>query len=180
MTWEEHLLDLFEELESRAEALYDAERAPEIADRSRAEYRAVVLAGRFMASLDRTLVVHVAGVGPVSGTLVRVGSDWVLLRGSGQDWAVPLPAVQAVVGVSARSVPEVAWPRVAGLGLGSLLRRLAEDEQPCVLHLRAGGRHEGVLQRVGGDFVELAQGEGGETRRCLVPFSALAAAQSRD
>lgn len=179
MGWEEQLLDLFEDLESQAEVLYGAERAPEVADRSRAEYRAVTLASRFMASLDQDLVVHVAGVGPVAGSLERVGDGWVLLRGAGQDWAVPLDAVHSVLGVSPRSVPEVAWPRVAGLGLGSFLRRLAEEEQPCVLHLRTGGRHEGTLLRVGGDFVELLEGESGAAR-CLVPFSALAAAQSRD
>lgn len=179
MGWEEQLLDLFDELERRAETLYDAERAPEIADRSRAEYRAVTLASRFMASLDQPVVVHVAGVGPLAGTLERVGDGWVLLHGSGQDWAVPLTAVQSVTGLSARSVPEVAWPRVAGLGLGSFLRRLAEEEQPCVLHLRAGGRHEGVLVRVGADFVELLE-TASPARRCLVPLGALAAAQSRD
>ncbi len=93
MGWEEQLLDLFDELESQAETLYDAERAPEIADRSRAEYRAVTLASRFMASLDQPVLVHVAGVGPLAGTLERVGDGWVLLHGSGQDWAVPLVAV---------------------------------------------------------------------------------------
>lgn len=179
MGWEEQLLDLFDELESRAETLYDAERAPEIADRSRAEYRSVTLASRFMASLDEPVVVHVAGVGPVAGTLERVGDGWVLLHGAGQDWAVPLAAVQSVAGLSARSVPEIAWPRVAGLGLGSLLRRLAEKEQPCVLHLLAGGRHEGVLARVGADFVELLE-TGSPARRCLIPLGSLAAAQSRD
>ena len=180
MGWEEHLFDLFEELESQAEVLYGAERAPEIADRSRAEYRAVTLASRFMASLDHELVVHVAGVGPLAGILERVGDGWMLLRGPGQDWAVPLDAVQSVLGVSDRSVPEVAWPRVDTLGLGSFLRRLAEEEQPCVLHLRAGGRHEGTLLRVGSDFVELLEGQGDSARRCLVPWGALAAAQSRD
>ncbi len=179
MGWEEQLLDLFDELESRAETLYDAERAPEVADRSRAEYRAVTLASRFMASLDDPVVVHVAGVGPVAGTVERVADGWVLLHGAAQDWAVPLGAVQSVTGLSPRSVPEVAWPRVASLGLGAFLRRLAEEEQPCVLHLRAGGRHEGTLTRVGADFVELREGQDGG-RRCLVPLGALAAAQSRE
>ena len=179
MGWEEELLDLFDELESRAETLYDAERAPEIADRSRAEYRAVTLASRFMASLDDPVVVHVAGVGPVAGTLERVGDGWVLLHAAAQDWAVPLAAVQSATGLSARSVPEVAWPRVATLGLAAFLRRLAEAEHPCVLHLRAGGRHEGTLLRVGADFVELQEGAE-PARRCLVPLAALAAAQSRD
>lgn len=175
---DEHLLDLFDELEGRAETLYDADRAPEIADRSRAEYRAVTLASRLMASLGDPVVVRVVGVGPVAGTLERVGDGWFLLRGAAQDWAVPLVAVQSVTGSSARSVPEVAWPRVAALGLAAFLRRLAEEGHPCVLHLRDGGRHEGTLLRVGADFVELQEGADA-ARRCLVALVALAAAQVR-
>lgn len=175
---DEHLLDLFDELEGRAETLYDADRAPEIADRSRAEYRAVTLASRLMASLGDPVVVRVTGVGPVAGAVERVGDGWFLLRGAAQDWAVPLVAVQSVTGSSARSVPEVAWPRVAALGLAAFLRRLAEEGRPCVLHLRDGGRHEGTLLRVGADFVELQEGADA-ARRCLVAVVALAAAQVR-
>ncbi len=182
MGWEEQLLDLFEELESRAEVAFAADRVPEIADRSRAEYRAVTLASRFMASVGEEVTVQLAGPGPLTGRVERVGGDWVLLRAAGQDWALLLAAVRAVSGLSPRSVPEVAWPRVAALGLGSALRRLAEDEQPCVLHLRDGGRREGTLLRVGADFVELVEGpgDGGPSRRCVVPLAGLAAAQSRD
>lgn len=177
MGWEHQLVDLFEELESQAGALYDAERAPEIADRSRAEYRTVTLASRLMASRDRMLMLEVVGVGPVQGRLDRVGEGWVLLSGAGQDWAVALDAVGGVQGASSRAVPEVAWPTVARLGLASVLRRLAEEEAPCVLHLRSGGRREGPLVRVGHDFVEV---RGAEDGLCLVTFSALAAVQSRD
>jgi hypothetical protein len=179
MGWEEHLFALFDDLEQQAEALYDAERALELADRSRAEYHHVSLASRLMASLDREVVLDLLGGGTVTGTLVRVGTGWCLVRGRTQDWVVRIAAVLVVGGASQRSVPEVAWPVVTKLGLGSALRRIAESGQRCVLQLVDGGRHEAVLRRVGADFVEAVVGEDAE-RRVLVAFTALAAVQSRD
>ncbi len=177
MGWEEHLVDLFEDLEHQAQALADAERAPELADRSRAEYRSVTLAGRLMASLERDVALGVEGAGRLEGRLERVGSGWCLLSGvGGQDWLVRLAALGSVVGASERAVPEVAWSRVATLGLGAALRRLAQEEQRCLVHLRDGDRIDGVLERVGSDFVEVRVPVG---RVTLVAFTALAAVQSR-
>ena len=177
MAWEEELFALFADLEGHATALYDAERAPEVVDRSRSEYQQVALDGRLMASLDLELTLELVGVGAVTGRLERVASGWCLVRGHGQDWVIPLTAVAAVHGASDRSVPEVAWPPVAKLGLGSALRRLADSGEPCTLHLTDGRCHDGVLLRVGRDFVELVTGEAG--RVVLVAFSLLAAVQSR-
>lgn len=177
MGWEEDLFALFDDLEQQAAALYDAERGAELADRSRAEYRQVTLASRLMASVDREITLDVTGVGPVAGRLERVATGWCVLRGPAQDWVIPLAAVATVHGASERSVPEVAWPAVAGLGLGSALRGLAEAGERCVLHLLGGGRHDGVPARVGADFVELRVTP---ERLVLVPFATLAAIQSHD
>lgn len=179
MGWEEHLFALFDDLEQQAEALYDAERDLELADRSRAEYHSVSLASRLMASLDREVVLDLRGGGTVAGTLVRVGTGWCLVRGRAQDWVVRTAAVLVVGGASERSVPEVAWPAVTRLGLGSALRRVAESGERCVLQLVDGRRHEAVLRRVGADFVEARVGEDAG-RGVLVAFTALAAVQSRD
>jgi hypothetical protein len=179
MGWEEHLFALFDDLEQQAEALYDAERDVELADRSRAEYHRVSLASRLMASLDRVVVLELLGGGTVSGTLVRVGTGWCLVRGQAQDWVVRSAAVLVVSGASDRSVPEVAWPAVTRLGLGSALRRVAGSGERCVLQLVDGGRREAVLRRVGADFVEAEVGEDPQ-RGVLVAFTALAAVQSRD
>jgi hypothetical protein len=176
MGWEDDLFALFDDLEGRAEALYDAEREPELADRSRAEYRAVSLASRLMASVDAEVTLDVIGVGPVAGRLERVADGWCLVSGAAQDWIVVLAAVGVVHGAAERSVPEVAWSPVAKLGLGSALRRLADSGQRCVLHLRDGSAPDGVLRRVGADFVEL---RGAGERVVLVSFAALAAVQSR-
>lgn len=176
MGWEDELFALFDDLEGRAEALFDAEREAELADRSRAEYRAVTLASRLMASVDGEIALDVLGAGPVAGRLERVGDGWCLVAGAAQDWIVLLAAVGVVHAAAERSVPEVAWSPVARLGLGSALRRLADSGQRCVLHLRDGSARDGVLHRVGADFVEL--GTAGD-RTVLVAFGALAAVQSR-
>ena len=176
MSWDEDLFAVLDDLEQQAEAIYAAERDAEVADRSRAEYGAVTLASRLMASLDTELTVGVTGVGRLTGTLRRVSKGWLLLGSAGSEWVVPLPAVTSVSGASARSVPEVAWSPITRLGLGSALRRLSEAAEPCVVHLADGSVHEARVARVGADFVELAVGE---TRVELVPFAALAAIRSR-
>ncbi|MCD4534156.1 hypothetical protein LRP67_08695 [Nocardioides sp. cx-169] len=175
MAWEDDLFEVLDDLEQRAAALYDAERAPELADRSRAEYQQVTLAARLVASVDREVALEVRGVGTVAGVLRRVAAGWCLVRGASQDWLVPLPAVTAVSGASERAVPEVAWSPLSRLSLASPLRRLAESGERCVLHAVDGRRHEGAVARVGHDFTEVVEPSG---RVVLVSFAALAAVQS--
>jgi hypothetical protein len=179
MSWEEDLFALFDDLEGQAEALYDADRGPELADRSRAEYRQVTLASRLMASVGQPVGLAVRGVGTVSGTLERVATGWCLVRGPAQDWLVTLAAIGAVTGASDRAVPEVAWTPVARLGLGSALRRLADAGEPCALHCVDGTRIDGPLRRVGADFVEVLVGEPPAGRQVLVGFEGLAGVSSR-
>lgn len=175
--WEQDLFAVLDDLEHQAQALYAAEREAELADRARSEYTQVLLAARLAASVGADLVVEVEGVGRLAGRLERVASGWLLLAAAGSDWVVRSAAVAEVVGASPRALPEVAWPVAARLGLGSALRRLADAAEPCVLHRLDGGRTAGVLQRVGGDFVEVLVGE--RRRPTLVPLDRLAAVQSR-
>jgi hypothetical protein len=176
MRWDQQLFDLFDDLEGQASALYDVERGAELVDRSRAEYHHVALAGRLVASVGATVALEVAGAGRVEGELVRTGDGWCLLSGHQQDWIVRTARIQVVHGASERSVPEVAWSPLHRLGLGSALRRLAESQARCLLHLVDGARHEAVVRRVGQDFVEVETPAGG---RLLVAFGGLAAVQSR-
>ncbi|MFB9314050.1 hypothetical protein [Nocardioides plantarum] len=178
MAWEDELFAFLDDLEERAGALYDADRAPELADRERSEYQQVALSTRLMASVDLDLTLLVAGVGTLAGRLERVADGWCLLAGPAQDWIVRLAAIMAVEGASDRAVPEVAWSPVARLGLGSALRRLADAGERCVVHRLDGGRHDGALRRVGADFVEVLEGE--PARVVLVAYDAVAAVQSRE
>lgn len=177
MGWEDELFALFDDLEGQAGSLAAVERGAEHADRSRAEYQAVTLASRLMASASTEITLGVTGVGPLTGTVDRVAGDWVLLSAGQHDWVVSIEAVTTVERASVRSIPEVAWSPLTRLGLGSALRRIAEAGERCLLHLRDGSHHEGTLRRVGADFCELVEGE--DRRMLLVPFTALAAAQSR-
>ena len=116
MSWDDRLFDLLDDLEGQAEALYAVERDAELADRSRAEYAAVTLTARLMASLGRRLSIDVAGVGMVSGELRRVGTGWCLVAGDAADWLVPVDAASSIEGLSERAVPEVAWSPLSRLG----------------------------------------------------------------
>ncbi len=177
MGWEDELFALFDDLEGQAGGLAAVERGAEHADRSRAEYQAVTLASRLMASAGTEVTLGVTGVGPLTGTVDRVADDWLLVSAGQHDWVVSIGAVTTVEKASVRSIPEVAWSPLTRLGLGSALRRIAEAGERCLLHLRDGSRHEGTLRRVGADFCELVEGD--DRRMILVPFAALAAAQSR-
>ena len=173
MAWEEQVFELLEDLEQQAEALYDAERGPELADRVRAEYAAVTLASRLAASAGGPVELDVQGVGRLAGRLDRVAAGWVSLEVAGREWVVRTAAVVEVRGASVRALPEVAWSPLARLGVGSALRRLADAGEPCWWHRLDGGRAEGVPVRVGSDFVELRTGK--EGRAVLVALDALAA-----
>lgn len=175
MNWDEQLFAVLDDLEQQAEAIYDLERDAEVADRSRAEYGAVTLASRLMASVDAEVSLGVTGVGRVAGRLQRVASGWLLLGSGTAQWVVPLAAISSVGGASSRSVPEVAWSPVTRLGLGSALRRLSEAGEQCWLHRVDGSPLAGVVRRVGADFAEVELAAG---RVELVAFNALAAIRS--
>lgn len=176
MGWEDELFALFDD-DGQAGTLASAARGAEHADRGRAEYQTVTLAGRLMASVGSEVTLGITGVGSVTGTVDRVAADWVLVSAGEHDWVISGDAVMTVERASVRSIPEAAWSPLTRVGLGSALRRIAEAGERCLLHLRDGSRHEGSLRRVGADFCELVEGD--ERRTILVPFTALAAAQSR-
>lgn len=169
---DDELFGMLEDLEAQAQAAYAAEREAELRDRSASEYQRVTLGARLMASVGQELSLEVLGVGRVRGELARVARGWLVVRAGWHEWIVRHAAVASVSGASSRAVPEVAWPAVATLGLGSPLRRLADAGGECALHLLDGGRHEGVVRRVGADFLELRAG-------LLIAFDALAAVQHR-
>jgi hypothetical protein len=177
MSWEEHLFAVLDDLEHQAESLYAAERDHEVADLSRAEYAQVTLASRLMASTGTEVTLEVMGLGSVSGVVDRLGSGWCLLRGDARDWVVRLAALVAVQHAADRSVPELAWSPVTNLGFGSVLRRLADAGERCLVQRTDGRRHEVRLRRVGTDFVE---GVDAADRLVLLAFAGIAAVGSRD
>lgn len=183
MSDDAELFEVLADLEAQAETLGHLERVPEVADRSRAEYQGVLLEARLMASLGRSVALRVAGVGAVRGRLARVGDQWCQVHGSGVAWTVPLPAVLTAGGLSSRAVPRMAWSRIDAIGIGSVLRQTADSGAWAVVHLRDATTLEGRVLRVGGDFLELAEGAPGvgESTRSplLLALSALAVVRTQ-
>ena len=177
MTWEQRLLDLFDDLEQQADGLHLAERDELVLEQRRAEYADVDLAARLHGSLGGPAVAEVTGLGPVDGTLLRVGADWCLLDVRGRELVVVLAAAQAWRGLADRGVGESARPITARLGLGSALRRLADARGEVVMHRTHAAPVRGMLRRVGADFAELRRADGEWRRGYLevVPFTAITA-----
>ena len=173
MTWESRLFDLFDDLEQQAEGLHRVDLDAEFAELARAGYSEVALASRFHASPAHAVEITLTGGAVVRGELGRAGRDWCLVaeaQPTGQEVLVSLPAVTAVRGLSTRAVPEAARPLSARLGLGSVLRRVAEEAERVHVVSTDGSRRQGVVQRVGADFFELSS----EPGLVVVPFVGLA------
>lgn len=178
MRWDERLAGLFDDLEQQAEGLTLADRDVEVAEAVRAEYSQVDLASRLLASLGTSLRLTLTGVGAVDGVLRRAGDGWCLIDARPQEWVVRLGALTALRGLADRGLPASARPLTARLGLGSVLRGVAETRTETVLHRVDGSTLRGGLARVGADFVELVDADDARRRVDVVPFDALAAVRS--
>lgn len=178
MRWDDHLTDVFEDLEQQAEGLALAERDAEVAELTRAEFAQVDLAGRLHGSLGRSVVLHVQGVGRLQGLLSRAGTGWCLLDAGSAEWVVRLGALASLRDLAERAVPEQARPLPSRLGLSSALRGVAEARRQAVVHRLDGSSTRGVLLRVGADHLDVATAELGSGLVETVPFPAVAAVRS--
>lgn len=177
---------LFDDLESQFAASEWAAGESELADRVRLEQAGVQLIDRLRGQTGLILRIRVAGGDLFDGELTHVGSEWVVLSKAVTDAVIPLAAIQLVEGLS-RSVTRDASRVSAALGLASALRTLARDRTPVVVHrIEGSARIEGMIDRVGKDFIEIAAVLPGEQRRSTnvagvyaVPFAAIAAVSSR-
>ena len=157
--------ELFGDLEGHAEALAGVEEREEVAERTRIETGRLALTDRLRPATGQILDVRCLGAGQLRGRLDRVGADWLLLaESSGCTALLPLTSVLAVAGlgrVSAAAGGEIDHR----LGLRSALRGLARDRATVRVVLVDGGALTGTVDRVGSDFVELAEHPAGEPRR---------------
>lgn len=179
MRWEE----LFGDLEAQYGAARDAELAAEISDRTRRELALVRLVDRLRPAIGAPVTVRVAGAGMIDGQLLGAGPDWLLVAEvGGREVLVCTQAVLSVGGLPAQSSPPAAEGRVAArLTLTFALRGLVRDRSPVTLAYIDASTSTGTLDRVGADFVEIAEHPPGEARRRAavravrtVPLAALA------
>ena len=188
---------LFDDLEAQAAELERAERAAEVETRTRGAVGELTVVDRLRAAVGTALRLRVTGGLAVTGTLRRVGPDWLLVdEDAGREAVIATAHLVTVRGLGRLTAVPGSQPRVESrLGLRSALRGLARDRAAVRLYLAdtangagAVGTPSGAtvldvtIDRVGRDFVEVALHAPGEARRRtevravdLVPITAVAA-----
>ena len=154
MRWEQLFADLEAQFAART-----PDASVEAPSRSRAEYGRLLLADRLRGARGWPVSLTCRGAGELSGRLVDVGADWLLLTdGTGREVLVAAVAVRAVGGLGAVTAPPVeAGPLERRLDLRRALRGLARDRAPLQCLLDDGSVLVGTVDRVGADFLELAE-----------------------
>jgi hypothetical protein len=179
---------LFADLETQAAALDIAERAVEVEERTRIEVGRLRLIDRLRPAVGAAVRLRCSGDERVAGRLARVGPDWLLvLDEAGGEAVVVTAAVLSVSGVGRLSaVPESESVVESRLGLRHALRGIARDRSPVRISVFDGTTIDGTIDRLGADFVELAEHPTGELRRrdqvrdvALVPLSAVTVVRRR-
>jgi hypothetical protein len=155
MRWQQ----LFADLEARFEAEQEAAERAESASRTRLEVGALRLVDRLRGAVNSPVVLLCRGAGTVTGVLADVGADWVLVTDDqGRECLIASAAVRAVSGLGRRTaVAEDDGPVRARLDLRRALRGLARDRASLHLVLDDGTVLAGTIDRVGADYVELAE-----------------------
>jgi len=165
MRWQQ----LFADLQAQFEAEETALERVESASRARAEVGAVELADRLRGALDLRLTLGCGRAGTVTGVLAEVGPDWLLVDDGARQCLVASSAVRWVSGLGRRTAPaEAAGPVRGRLDLRRALRGLARDRSAVQVVLDDGGVLSGTLDRVGADYVELAEHPADLPRRAEV------------
>lgn len=158
---------LFDDLEAQFDLADGEEFAAEVADRSRREVALVHLLDRLRQAVGARVDLSVDGAGALTGMVQRMGPGWLLVNVAAQPAAlVSSHAILAVRGLpAAATVPDAVGAVESRLGFGHVLRAIARDRSPVTVVLRDGTRCAGTLDRVGADFIDLAEHAAGEPRR---------------
>jgi len=176
MRWER----LFADLDAQLAAADAAELAGEVSDRTRREVSRLHLADRARYALGAEVSVGLGPAGVVTGRLEREGPGWWLLAGSaGIDQLVCTDAIAWVSGLPALAAdPDAQSVVQARLGLTYALRGIVRDRAPVTVVLRDAATCAGTIDRVGADFLDLAEHAPGEPRRAGAVRSARSIALS--
>jgi hypothetical protein len=155
MRWQQ----LFADLEARFQAEQEAAERAEVASRTRFEVGALRLVDRLRGAEGAAVSLTCRGAGQVAGTLTEVGADWLLLTDdAGRDCLVATSAVRAAGGLGRRTaVAQEAGAVRVRLDLRRALRGLARDRAPVQVVLDEGTVVTGTIDRVGADYLEVAE-----------------------
>lgn len=178
---------LFRDFEAQWDEMAAAELGAEVAERSRIELARLRLVDRLRPAIGQPVSLRSSGAGLVQGRLSAVGPDWLLLsEAGGREALVPAGALLWVGGLGARSAEPGSEGQVAArLDLRHALRGVARDRAAVSVVLLDASTVSGTLDRVGADFIELAEHPPGEPRRAgavrtvrTVPLSAVGLVRS--
>ncbi|MCW2683951.1 MAG: uncharacterized protein JWP33_1864 [Blastococcus sp.] len=163
MRWQQ----LFADLQAQFEEEEAAVDRGELASRARAEIGAIHLAERLRGALGVRVVLGCGTAGQVAGVLVDVGVDWLLTEDErGRQDLIAVKAVRTVAGLGRRTAAaEPAGAVAQRLDLRRALRALARDRSAVQVVLDDGGVLGGTVDRVGADYVELAEHPADAPRR---------------
>ena len=163
MRWDE----LFDDLDAQFNEVETAELAAAVADRSRREVALLRLVDRLRPVLGRPITIRLVGAGILEGQLTAIGPDWLLLaEASGREVLAAASALLSVAGLAAQTAaPNSEGLVAARLNLAYVLRGIVRDRSAVALTLLDGSTAAGTLDRVGSDFLELAEHPAGEERR---------------
>jgi hypothetical protein len=163
MRWDE----LFDDLEAQFGEADTAELAAEVTDRSRREFSLLRLVDRLRPVIGRPITLRLVGAGVIEGELAAIGPDWLLLNEvGGREALVAAHAVISIGGLAAQTATPHGEGQVAArLDLAYALRGIVRDRSAVALTLIDGSTAAGTLDRVGSDFVEMAEHPPGEPRR---------------
>ena len=181
MRWD----SLFSDLEAQLAAERRLDLDAEVDERARVDATGVELADRLRGTVGQRSAVA-SGDDICEGRLEHVGLGWLVLASGRQQVLIPHAAAISYTGLALQAVP--AGPASGRVGLASALRELARDRSRLTVQLiGAAGcpALHGVIDRVGRDFLDLAETEPGEERRAAnvravstVPFGALGSIRS--
>lgn len=174
---------LFDDLEAQLDATDREEFAAEVSDRTRSEVARLHLLDRLRQALGTQVDLTIDGAGILRGAVRRVGPGWLLIGVAAKpEVLVTGHALLAVRGLPVAAAEPAAIGAVESrLDLGHVLRAVARDRAPVTVALCDGSSFIGTIDRVGADFLDLAEHASDEPRRAghvtamrAVTFSAIA------
>lgn len=153
MRWD----DLFADLQAQFDAAVSDQVPFEVTELAEAEIAGTTLADRWRARQGAALQVRLRDGSDREGVVTDATPEWVVLARGRRRILIPRQAVVLAQPLGP-SAPESTTVERA-LGLGHVLRALAQERMEVVVHTVAGA-YRGRLARVGGDHCDLA-GDGG-------------------